>query len=266
MDCKNGMQAKPDKFHFMLFSPTPAEQQVCNYTTARPGCLQLPNCPGCVYWWWIAVKIVCFSQHISACCKKAARQLNALVRICKDLNINSRIAISNSFIMSNFYHCPLVWYFCGQVNDEKLEMIQERALWILFADYNFSYMELLEKSGTTTRLIHRLCIIALTVSKFCMMTLSNGNVFCVTGPFVRGIHRSPSVTRSFDVFFDLHLNKGLSKQSRRQWFETPSHPLWRHCNGCHLLKWWEWISYIHVKLSVKWCIQQFHRNDRFFRC
>ena len=39
-------------------------------------------------------------------------------------------------------------------------------------------------------------------------------------PFVRGIHRSPGefpaqtpVTQSFDVFFDLRLNKRLSKQS-----------------------------------------------------
>ena len=38
------------------------------------------------------------------------------------------------------------------------------------------------------------------------------------------------VTRSFDVFFDLCLNKRLSKQSWSWWFETPSHPLWRHCN------------------------------------
>ena len=38
------------------------------------------------------------------------------------------------------------------------------------------------------------------------------------------------VTRSFDVFFDLHLNKRLSKQSWGWWFETPSRPLWRHCN------------------------------------
>ena len=35
------------------------------------------------------------------------------------------------------------------------------------------------------------------------------------------------VTRSFDVFFDLRLNKRLSKQ---WWFETPSRSLWRHCN------------------------------------
>ena len=38
------------------------------------------------------------------------------------------------------------------------------------------------------------------------------------------------VTRNFDVFFDLGLNKPLRKQSRRWWFETPSCPLWRHCN------------------------------------
>ena len=39
------------------------------------------------------------------------------------------------------------------------------------------------------------------------------------------------VTRSFDVFSDLRLNKRLSKQSRRWWFETPSRLLWRHCNA-----------------------------------
>ena len=38
------------------------------------------------------------------------------------------------------------------------------------------------------------------------------------------------VTRSFDVFFDLRLNKRLSKQSWGWWFETLSHPLWRHNN------------------------------------
>ena len=56
-------------------------------------------------------------------------------------------------------------------------------------------------------------------------------------PFVRGIHRSPvnspperPVTRSFDVFFDLCLNKRLSKQLWGWWFETSSRSLWRHCN------------------------------------
>ena len=38
------------------------------------------------------------------------------------------------------------------------------------------------------------------------------------------------VTRSFGVFFDLRLNKRLSKQSWGWWFETLSRPLWRHSN------------------------------------
>ena len=38
------------------------------------------------------------------------------------------------------------------------------------------------------------------------------------------------VTRSFGVFFDLRLNKRLRKQSWFWRFETPSRPLWHHCN------------------------------------
>ena len=38
--------------------------------------------------------------------------------------------------------------------------------------------------------------------------------------------------RSFDVSFDL--NKRLSKQSWGSWFEMPSRPLWRHCNGTRM--------------------------------
>ena len=69
-----------------------------------------------------------------------------------------------------------------------------------------------------------------------MMTSSNGKKFPPNWPFVRGIHRSrwiPTqrpVTWSFDVFFDLRLNKRLSKQWWGWWFETPSCPLWRHSN------------------------------------
>ena len=44
---------------------------------------------------------------------------------------------------------------------------------------------------------------------------------------------SPSqrpVTRSFDMFFDLRLNKRMSKQSRHRWFETPLWSSLRHCD------------------------------------
>ena len=69
-----------------------------------------------------------------------------------------------------------------------------------------------------------------------MMTSSNENIFRVTGPLCgeftshRLIPDKRPVTRRFDAFFDLRLNKRLIKQSRGWWFETPSHPLWRHSN------------------------------------
>ena len=70
-----------------------------------------------------------------------------------------------------------------------------------------------------------------------MMTSSNGNIFHVTGHLCReftGPGEFPAqrpVTRSFDIFFDLHLNKRLSKQSLGWWFETQLLPLWRHSTG-----------------------------------
>ena len=57
------------------------------------------------------------------------------------------------------------------------------------------------------------------------------------------------VTRSFEVFFDLRLNKRLSKQSCGWWFETPSRSLWRQRNVMlvmenrseHTVRWKMWL-------------------------
>ena len=55
-------------------------------------------------------------------------------------------------------------------------------------------------------------------------------------PFVQGIHRLPvnsqAKTSDADLWylFDLRMNKRLSKQAWGWWLETPSGPLWRHCN------------------------------------
>ena len=69
------------------------------------------------------------------------------------------------------------------------------------------------------------------------------------------------VTWSFDVFFDLRLNKRLSKQSWGWWFETPPRLLLRHCNVLHTCR--ERFSDISLYCSSKqqhlfsefWCLQ-----------
>ena len=61
------------------------------------------------------------------------------------------------------------------------------------------------------------------------------------------------VTQSFDVFFDLRLNKPLSKQWWGWWFETLSPPLWRHCNVCKILYILRSISPKILRLSeIRW--------------
>ena len=63
-----------------------------------------------------------------------------------------------------------------------------------------------------------------------------GNIFRVTGPLCgdfTGPVEFPTqrpVARSFDVIFDLRLNKRLSKQPWGWWLETPSWSLWRQCD------------------------------------
>ena len=69
------------------------------------------------------------------------------------------------------------------------------------------------------------------------------------------------VTRSFDVFFDLHLNKRSSKQSWGWWLETLSRPLWRHRNGkalrCHdviTMPYFSWPKYEGMTTRKHICI------------
>ena len=74
-------------------------------------------------------------------------------------------------------------------------------------------------------------------NEMAMMTSSNGNIFRVTSPLC-GEFTGPGefalqrpATRSFDVFFDLRLNKRLSEQPWGWWFETLLWSLWRQCNA-----------------------------------
>ena len=70
-----------------------------------------------------------------------------------------------------------------------------------------------------------------------VMTSSNGNIFRVNWPFVRGIHRSPVNSphkgqwRGALMFSLICAGiNGWVKQSWGWWFETPSCSLWRHRN------------------------------------
>ena len=85
-----------------------------------------------------------------------------------------------------------------------------------------------------------------------MMTSPNGT-FSALLAFCAGYSPVPGeypvqrpVTRSFDVFFDLRLNKRLSKQSWGWRFETLPRPLSRHSNDkCH--RYGTWVSCLRIQ-------------------
>ena len=93
-----------------------------------------------------------------------------------------------------------------------------------------------QKLGVIRKKYSRWLLLIVILIVNVMMTSSNGTIFRVTGHLCgefTGSGEFPAqrpVTRSFDVFFDLHPNKRSSKQWRGWWFETPSCPLWRHRN------------------------------------
>jgi hypothetical protein len=106
-----------------------------------------------------------FNEQLSKVCKKAAMQLNILLRLSKFLDPNNKILIYKSFIKSNFNYCPLVWHFCSKSNTESLEKLQHRALRITFNDFNSSYADLLTRANMPTLHLSRTRDIALETFK-----------------------------------------------------------------------------------------------------
>ena len=98
-----------------------------------------------------------------------------------------------------------------------------------------------------------ICVILVDTSNFIageswwrhqMETFSALLAICAGNSLVTGEFPAQSpVTRSFDIFTDLRLNKRLRKQSWGWWFETLSRSLWRQrnvfCNHhvmCHCMR------------------------------
>ena len=88
-----------------------------------------------------------FNHHVNNICKSASNQPNALIRLKHPLGFKKRKVLVNTFVMSNFNYCSLVWNFSSAQSLNKIENLQKRALRFLLNDYNSAYEDLLVKSG-----------------------------------------------------------------------------------------------------------------------
>ena len=160
----NQMQANPEKFQAMAVGKSTYE----TIKTFNIGAASI-SCDAHVKLLGIDVDYMLnFDRQISNICKKAAIQLNVLLRLRKFLNQESRMAIYKTFIKSNFNYCPLVWHFCSKSNTNKLEKLQHRALRITYNDFTSSYNELLNKANMPSLHLNR--VRSLAVEAFNVFT------------------------------------------------------------------------------------------------
>ena len=106
-----------------------------------------------------------FDEHVRSLCNKGGRQLNALFRLNRYLNFESKKILVNSFIYSNFNYCPLIWHFTSANSIKMIEKVQERLLRFLYNDLYSSYDDLLRLDGKTTMLVSRLKTLCIEVYK-----------------------------------------------------------------------------------------------------
>ncbi len=86
-----------------------------------------------------------FEKYISKICQSASGQLHAIYRLNNYLKPMTRKLVINSFILSNFSYCPLIWCFLSACQCSKIDKIIEKSLKIIDNDDSLSYKELLSK-------------------------------------------------------------------------------------------------------------------------
>ena len=106
-------------------------------------------------------KLINMKDHMKDLCKQAGKKLTALARIARFLDENKRKLLMNSFVISQFHYCPVVWMFCQRQSNHMINRIHERTLRIAYNDYTSSFDNILIKDHSIT--IHQRNIQALAV-------------------------------------------------------------------------------------------------------
>ena len=117
----NNMKANPEKFQIMLLKPMHCQTDLPSNFELNDISLEIQN----------KVKLLGitiddklkFDTQVNNMCSRASRQLNIMYRFQKVFKETEKRVIYNTFIMSNFNCCPIVWTFCGIVQMCKMEKI-----------------------------------------------------------------------------------------------------------------------------------------------
>ena len=138
----NSMKAYPGKYHLPLSGSDSSKITVGNKTISSSKCKKL-----------LGIKIdnnLNFKEHIESLCKKVSQKINALSRLASSINSKQRRLIMNSFVICHFSNCPVVSMFHRRKLNACITRLPERALRVVYIDFDSSFEELLRRDSSAT--------------------------------------------------------------------------------------------------------------------
>ena len=136
----NYLVANPEKFQ-LLFPGTKNANIVINlgqYPLESSECVKL-----------LGVSIdsgLTFYPHIQDICSKASSKIKTILRIRSFLSQDQADLLFNSFVLSSFKYCPLIWMFCSKLAHNLLKNTHHRALKAKQNSLNLDYDEILTRT------------------------------------------------------------------------------------------------------------------------
>ena len=122
----NQMKVNPDKCHLMTSKNEDIVVTLENSPIKNNKCEKL-----------LGVKIdyiLIFNSFIDVICKKAGQEINALYRIVPCINIEKHRTLLNTFFISEFSYCHLIWICHSCAKNNKLNRLHKRYLRIIYKD------------------------------------------------------------------------------------------------------------------------------------
>ena len=84
--------------------------------------------------------------HVKTICQMIKNKVKAFSRIARNLDYQKASLLYNSFILTNFNYCPLIWMLCGKTANEEVNRVHKRALRVLLNDFDSTFEELLHRN------------------------------------------------------------------------------------------------------------------------
>ena len=91
-----------------------------------------------------------FNEHVTNLYDRASRKIQALARIFPYIPQTQKGLLMNSYFLSQFGFCPLVWMDHSRTLNNRINGLHKTALNLVYNDFSSRFSELLEKDKSVT--------------------------------------------------------------------------------------------------------------------